>query len=112
MRTGNRWLYLLRSGKPVYHGWIRSRFRKCVEAAGFPPTGEFHTLRHSFGTHLHDTGAPITAVRDLLGHAELTTTNLYAHSVADVQEVVGKPDSIGKTANPRKQAGLEEGEIR
>jgi integrase len=112
LRTGSRWLYPLTSGKPVYDGWIRDRFRKCVEEAGLPSTGEFHSARHSFASNLLGTGAPITAVRDLLGHAELTTTNLYAHSVSDAREIVGRLDSIGKSANPRKQESTGDGEVR
>lgn len=115
LRTGSRWLYSIWSRKqetwtPVYDGWIRDRFRKCVEAAGLPPTGEFHSTRHSFASRLLDEGAPITAVRDLLGHAELTTTNLYAHDVSDAREIVGRLDKIGKPASPRKQEIAAEGD--
>jgi integrase len=115
LRTGSRWLYSIWSKKqkvwtPVYDGWIRERFRKCVEEAGLPPTGEFHSTRHSFASRLLDEGAPITAVRDLLGHAELTTTNLYAHDVSDAREIVGRLDKVGKPATPRKQENAKDGE--
>jgi integrase len=132
LRTGSRWIYPLppgrtrrtaqegRSGRgegiapkptaPIYDGWIRDRFRKCVEEAGLPSTGEFHSARHSFTSHLLGAGAPITTVRDLLGHAELTTTNLYAHDVSDAREIVGRLDSVGKPASPRKQENVKDGE--
>ena len=40
-----------------------------------------------------------------LGHAELTTTNIYAHTTTDVREIVGKLDSVRISASIRKQEG-------
>jgi len=111
LRKGSRWIYSLASGKPVYDGWIRDRFRKCIEEAGLPSTGEFHMARHSFASHLLGNGAPITAVRDLLGHAELTTTNISSHNVTDSRAIIGRLDNQGKAATPRKQGNTQEGEI-
>jgi hypothetical protein len=41
----------------------------------------------------------------------LATTNLYAHSVSDAKEIVGRLDNIGKPANPRKQEGTGGGKV-
>lgn len=76
---GEKGLFLNKSGRRILAGGIKKLLDKYVKRASLSQKISPHTLRHSFATHLLDAGADLRSVQELLGHASLSTTQLYTH---------------------------------
>ena len=73
------WLLLSRRGKRLRREAIWELVKRYAARAGAPPQVSPHTLRHSFATHLLAGGADLRQVQELLGHANIATTQIYTH---------------------------------
>ncbi len=71
--------FLSQRGRPLSRITVFTTLKKLAEQAGLRKTISPHTLRHSFATHLIEGGADLRAVQEMLGHASITTTEIYTH---------------------------------
>jgi integrase/recombinase XerD len=72
-------VFLNARGRPLSRAGIWEMVRNYATAAGIKRKVSPHTFRHSFATHLLEGGADLAAVQELLGHADISTTQIYTH---------------------------------
>ncbi len=70
-------LFLSKTGRPLGTGDVRRRLRAWTKRVGVGEGASPHALRHSFATHLLDGGADLRSIQELLGHASVSSTQIY-----------------------------------
>lgn len=80
LKTGReKTVFISRQGKPLSRQWIWRIIKDRAKKAGIEKPVSPHTFRHSFATHLLVGGADLRSVQELLGHADVSTTQVYTH---------------------------------
>ncbi len=93
------YLFIAQGGHRLSRQSVWKMIKKVVRLAGIKKKVSPHTLRHSFATHLLEGGADLRSVQEMLGHASITTTQIYTH----VNET--RLRNIHKEFHPRARKG-------
>lgn len=88
-------LFLNKSGERITDRGVRNVVTKYIHIASIKQNVSAHTLRHSFATHLLNRGADLRSVQELLGHVNLSTTQIYTHLTTE------RLKSVYDKAHPR-----------
>jgi site-specific recombinase XerD len=89
------------TGKPITTKAVFLMIRKAAARAKIPKTVSPHVLRHSFATHLLESGTDLRTIQLLLGHSDVRTTIIYLHvSQHHLQNIVSPLDSLRAQTEP------------
>jgi integrase/recombinase XerD len=88
MEPDEGWLFLHEFGEPFEKNRLSDRVKKYLIAAGIEKPGSCHLFRHAMATQMLENGADIRFIQAILGHAQLSTTEIYTHvTIAQLKEV-------------------------
>jgi integrase/recombinase XerC len=94
-------LFVNRNGKRLSQRSIQERMRQWAIKQGMDKHVHPHMLRHSFASHLLESSGDLRAVQELLGHSDISTTQIYTH--VDFQHLAGVYDKAHPRAKKKKQ---------
>jgi len=81
-------VFLTAQGEPFSRDHMSSTVKARIDAAKLGKTGSCHLFRHTMATLMHENGADIRFIQEILGHAKLETTQIYTHvSIRTLQQV-------------------------
>lgn len=98
---GNAPVFPGRGGKPISPASVRRRLKGWAQSQGVWKRVYPHLLRHSFASHMLESSGDLRAVQELLGHADISTTQIYTH--LDFQHLARVYDAAHPRAKRRKE---------
>jgi integrase/recombinase XerC len=91
----DEYLFLTKTGKKMYEKLVYNIVKQYLSLVTTTAKKSPHVLRHTFATHMLNNGADLNAIKELLGHANLSATQIYTHNTVE------KLKNIHKQAHPK-----------
>jgi integrase/recombinase XerD len=92
-------------GEPAHADFISGKVKRYMEFAGVEKVGSAHLLRHACATHMLEGGADIRFIQEMLGHANIETTQIYTHVSIDKLLAVHRATHPSRLQRHRGEAG-------
>lgn len=90
-------LFVTDYGEPISPAWLADKVKRYMAFAGIERPGATHLFRHACATHMLENGADIRYIQEMLGHANLATTEIYTHVAIDkLQKIHAATHPAGK----------------
>ncbi len=90
-------LFVSDYGEPISPAWLADKVKRYMAFAGIDKPGATHLFRHACATHMLENGADIRYIQEMLGHANLATTEIYTHvSIDKLQRIHAATHPAGK----------------
>ena len=97
-------LFISKSGKPLSVPGVRWIISRYVQFSGFGKNIHPHSLRHSFATHLVNSGCDVRVVQEMLGHSSLSTTQRYTHvNIENLKKVYSNAHPHARVREKREE---------
>ncbi|MCL5028150.1 MAG: tyrosine-type recombinase/integrase [Bacteroidetes bacterium] len=92
---GDSYVFCKSNGEKFTGDHFSRRFKSACKKAGIDKSIHFHSLRHSFASNLAQQGVSLYKIKELLGHASITTTEIYSHlNIDSLRDAISKLDDI------------------
>ncbi len=96
----NSSLFVTNNGQPLYPKFVYNLVKKYLSLVTTEEQKGPHVLRHSFATHLSDNGADLNAIKELMGHSSLASTQVYMHnSIEQLKKIYHQAHPKSKSDN-------------